>query len=400
MALKNFGFAPGGGTDPTVSGPAGQQERIRRLFQRLPNTELIKDPGIDSVHQFIEKIAADFDADTPIGNAFIGGHADSEGNIFIPMFPDQEKVVQDVDANQTNFEVLDATVAPGHPEQSINMDDIIDDAGNHFVHFKGCNIGKVTPFLKKFREVLDADGVSALMFFHGVIWESATGVWEYIAYEFKLFQKSPFKTRAAVVTAFKNGGFKLISGNPVPTDRWETWVPKKDFKKSSAKKLTFQLGQTVNVLPNVKNRKTLKAEQQYRVESNQKHPFRWRVTGLSPFPAKANFFNTLAESIRDAPEFKTDHPFPFFARWGYANVDAFINGLTWTFRRGKGSEVNTLIATGTRTEVTLLIPVTDPADSHLFFSFHPHDPTAEGIPTTQLGEDDATFYGIVTESTP
>jgi hypothetical protein len=48
------------------------------LFQRLPNTELINDPGIDSVHQFIEKIVTDFDADIPIGNAFIGGHANSE----------------------------------------------------------------------------------------------------------------------------------------------------------------------------------------------------------------------------------------------------------------------------------------------------------------------------------
>jgi hypothetical protein len=399
MALKNFGFAPGGGTDPKVSGPAGQQERIRRLFQRLPNTELINEPGIDSVHQFIDKIRDDFDADIPIGNAFIGGHANSEGDIFIPMFPDQEHAVPDIDGNQTNFEVLEATVAPGHSERSINMDDIIDDAGNHFVHFKGCNIGKVTPFLKKFREVLDADGVTALKFFHGVIWEPATGVWEYIAYEFKLFQKSAFKTRADVVNAFKNGGFKLINGNPVP-DRWDTWVPK-TFKQSRTTPVPSQLGQTVNVLPNVKNRKTLTAEQQFRVESNQKHPFTWAVTGLSPFPAKADWFNTIADSIRGAPEFDKDHhPFPFFARWGYADVDAFINGLNWTFRPGTGKDAGTLFGTGSRTEVTLVVPVTDPADSHLFFSFHPHDPTAEGIPIPQLSEDDATFYGVVTASTP
>lgn len=116
MALKDFGFAPGGGRDPTLKGPAGQQERVRRMFFRLPNTQLIDEPDVDSVHDFIDKIRSDSAIATPIGNALLGAHADSEGNIFVSMFADQEKTDEFIRKGQTNFEVLQATGDKKHPE--------------------------------------------------------------------------------------------------------------------------------------------------------------------------------------------------------------------------------------------------------------------------------------------
>jgi hypothetical protein len=265
MALTNFGFAPGDSPDPATPGHAGQQARIRAMVLRLPDTELIE--TADTVHDFIDGLRIDPAIDKPIGNALIGGHADSEGNFFISMFADQETVVDGIDEGQTNWEVLDATLDANHTEQSLNMDAIIDKSGTHFVHFKGCNLGKVTKFMKKFKAVLDANHVTAPAHFHGLTWQKNAGVYEHMAYEFKVFKKEPFTSRADLIDAFKAGGFTQIDGSPVDPKRWDDWVPA-NIKKKKVKTITFQLGQTAG------GRKTLKADREFRVESTKKHAYR------------------------------------------------------------------------------------------------------------------------------
>jgi hypothetical protein len=387
MALKDWALAPGPGDDPTVDGPAGQPERLRRMFARLPNTGLIDD--VESVREFIDEIKSDPAIATPIGNALLGAHADSEGNIFISMFPDQEQPDEFMHKGQTNFEVLLKTQDASRPDRSINVDDIIDNSGSHFVHFKGCNIGKVPKFLKKFKEALDADHVTAPKFFHGLVWDEVVGIYEFMAYQFEVFQKTPFQTRTAVIDAFAAGNFKLIDGlTTVPSDRWQTWVPK-NIGRSRKTPLLLSLGQTAG------DRSQLAVTREFRVESTRKHPFTWEMPNLSPFPAPTAYLDTLRADVNAAPEFATDYGFPFHERWGYANPNAFVNGLRWSFSRGTGADANTLVATGTRSQYTLLVPIGDPADGHLFFNFHPHHPTAETPAIIQMGEDDLTFFGIV-----
>ena len=384
MALIDHGFAPGGSRNPATPGTAGQQARVRALIERRPNTELTEIP--QSVHDFIDGIRLDPDIETPIGNALIGSHADSEGNIFISMFADQQNTVQSTRKGQTNFEVLQATRDPAHPEQSINMDEIIDSSGNHFVHVLGCNIGKVTKFMNKFKAVLDADHVTAPNHFHGLSWDEKAGVFEFMAYEFNVSRKDHFASQAALIAAFNTGGFTLINNTPVPLGRWKEWVPKK-FKKSRKKPLSLSLGQTVG------GRKKLPVDREFRVVlMNKKNAFKWELTDLSPFPAKNDWEKTIFDDMRSAPEFGASHPFPFFERWGYPGKEEFIAGLKWTFRRGTKQDANTLTGTGTRIKYTVLVPIVDPADNHLFFNFYPHTGV---MPPKQIREDDPFFFSQV-----
>jgi hypothetical protein len=249
MALIDHGFAPGGSKNPATSGPTGQQARVRALIERRPGTELTEIP--ETVHDFIDGIRIDSDTVKPIGNALIGSHANSEGHIFIPMFADQEQTVATAIKGQTDFEVLEATLDPDHSEHSIKLTPIIDGSGNHFVHFKGCNIGKVTKFMKKFKAALAADHVTAPNHFHGLSWDEKAGVFEFMAYEFKVFRKDHFPNRGALIDAFKAGGFTMLNDQPapaqkpVPPERWAEWVPKKKFTKTLVTPVSIRLGQTV-----------------------------------------------------------------------------------------------------------------------------------------------------------
>jgi len=386
MALKDWGFAPGAGDDPTVDGPGGQPARLRRMFARRPNTGVISD--VDSVREFIDELKNDPSIATPIGSALIGAHADNEGNIFLSMFPDQQQPNEFMYKGQTNFEVLVKTMDASRPERSINMDDVLDNSGNHFVHFKGCNIGKAPKFLKKFKEALDADQVTGPKFFHGIAWYEDAGIYEYMAYQFQVFQKDPFPTRTALIAAFTAGNFTLVDGTTtVPPSSWATWIPKK-IKKKFSKSMTFALGQTAG------GRKKLAIGREFRVESNRKHPFTWTMGTLSPFPAKSAYMSTLTTDITGAPEFQSNYGFPFHERWGYATPAAFIAGLRWTFTRGVKGDPNALVASGTRSQYTVLVPVTDVSSGNLVFNFYPNDSTV-GPPVAQFTDTNPTYFTVL-----
>lgn len=387
MALIDHGFAPGGSRNPATPGTTGQQARVRALIERRPATELSEIP--ETVHDFIDGMRVDSDTVKPIGSALIGTHADSEGRIFISMFADQEQTVETATKGQTDFEVLAATLDPEHTERSIKLTPIIDGSKNHFVHIKGCNIGKVTKFMTKLKEAFAADHVTAPNHFHGLSWKEDAGVYEYMAYEFKVFRKDHFTTRAALIDAFRSGGFVMFNNAPVPPERWEEWVPKKKFKKNLSKALPFKLGRTAG------GRKTLTVNREFRVVvMDKKHAFTVALPGLSPFPAKTDWEKKVFDYVRSLPDFDKNHPFPFYERWGYGTdgAERFLAGLKWKFSRGKKDEENTLFGAGTRVEYSLLVPIVDPTDGHLFFNFYPH---TGPMPAKQIREDDPFFFSTV-----
>jgi hypothetical protein len=79
------------------------------MFARRENTELIDRPGpkktpIGTVRGFIKYLKETESIEKPIDNVVLGSHADDEGNVYIPMFPGQDK------NGVTNYEVLDDTL--------------------------------------------------------------------------------------------------------------------------------------------------------------------------------------------------------------------------------------------------------------------------------------------------
>src|SRR4030095_11609356 len=124
--LVDYGFAPG---------RTAQDKRARRLFQRRANTTLVAPKALTTVRGFATHLLTSAPVTRPIDDVLIGAHANSEGWIFIPMFPKQK--------GGTNFETLEKTLSD--PPKSIAIDDTVigytaGDPIMHSVHFKGCNI--------------------------------------------------------------------------------------------------------------------------------------------------------------------------------------------------------------------------------------------------------------------
>ncbi len=294
----DYGFAPGSTT---------QDGRIRSLFQRRGNTTLIHLRRLSSVRQFIHHLDTTGSVTQPIGDPLIGAHANSEGHVFIPMYPGQR--------GNTEYEILDATLADATKSIAIPDPLIGHTAGDpitHAVHCKGCNIGKARPYLVKFKEALgDHVNVTAPKHFHGLTPEPAYGVFEYMEYEFIIRRKDAFPSRAAALAAFQGGGFTLIDGSAVPNASWTNWIPTR-INRGRATQIPAPLGVTIG------SRTTVNTPQQFRID---RYPFTWAITypnaGAVPGTVSARLA-ALEANIQAAANFDPSHAYPMFERLGYA----------------------------------------------------------------------------------
>ena len=103
----DYGFAPGS-TAP--------DKRARHLFARRANTTLVAPNSLATVRGFAQHLLTSRTVTCPIDDALIAAHANSEGWIFIPMFPKQKK-------GGTNFETLVKTIADA--TKSIAITDLV-----------------------------------------------------------------------------------------------------------------------------------------------------------------------------------------------------------------------------------------------------------------------------------
>lgn len=365
----DYGFAPGS---------TAQDGRARNLFARRANTKLVSVKSLVTLRGFSAHLLTAASVTRPIDDALLGAHANSEGWIFIPMFPGQK--------GPTNFETLEKTLATA--ARSVAIDDTVigftaGDPITHSVHFKGCNIGKAPAFLTKFKEALgDNVNVTAPKHFHGLWEQRSHGTWEYMAYEFVLRRETAFANRAALITDFDTEGFQFIDSSTVPTADWSKWVPKK-IKKTAKFSVTGNLGVTIG------KRKTIDAERQFRVDTT---PFTWALTfpnaGSVPTTAAARqaAFET---SVTADPVFDPTHAYPWYERLGYASLADFFAGYTWSHSAKK----KVLHTIGRRFEYTILVPIVDMATGNLVFNFHPS--AAAFAPISQLVETDPVFFETV-----
>jgi hypothetical protein len=362
----DYGFAPGS---------TAQDRRARNLFSRRVNTTLVARKSLGTLRAFANFLLTSATVTRPIDDGLIAAHANSEGWIFIPMFPKQK--------GGTNFETLEKTLSEA--TKSVAIDDAVigfttGDPITHSVHFKGCNIGKAPAFLTKFREALGGNvKVTAPKHFHGIYEHTAFGTFEYMAYEFQVRNKTYFANRAAVLAAFEAGGFTFIDGTAVPTTDWPKWVPKKRVSKSVKTPLNAALGVTIG------KRKTIETEREYRVKPLK---FRWSIkySGGPPPATTASRQAGFEASVSADPHFLSTHDYPWYERLGYADATEFFAGHTWQHSVKK----NTLFTTGTRIEYTILLPITD-ATGNLVFNFHPLSTTPYAA-VSNLSETDSDYF--------
>jgi len=214
---------------------------------------------------------------------------------------------------------------------------------------------------------------------------------QFMDYEFVIRRKTRFASRVDAVAAFQKEGFTLIDGSVVADAKWEEWIPKKITE-------TDRAGVVANLGLTLGRRTTVRLAREFRVETGSKSAFNYDIPFIPPakVPPPDQREPLFRTRIRDAdPTFQTSHPFPQFIRFGYGDVDKFLDGYLWKFTKvvTKGGEV--LHVHGDRVVYTAAIPITDAANA-LFFNFEPKE--GGDLPFHQgLNEDDTRFFLTVPE---
>lgn len=377
------------------------------VSRRVPKTTM---RTVSTVREFIKGLNDDL-AIHPVGDLLVGAHANSEGQLFILMYPNQVDIAGRP-TSRTEFENLEQTMEASAAGllRRIRIDDHTIDfttpPPTHFLHFKGCNLGRALPFLTKLKEALGNHvNVTAPKHFQGALRATRkgnNGSFEYMCYEFQVqtpavalpkggFQG--FATRTALIDAFDAAGHQYLSG-AVPKADWnKKWVPK-DISKTQTFYMAMPLGGTVAGFKELTLRPDKKTGQggarQFRV---QEIPAKWQFVAPAAATTYAARVAALKTAIGQDARFNTNHVWPMYTRSGFATLDDFMDGHLWSF----GDRNAGPLAIGRRFEYTVVLPITDTSGPKpkLFFNFFPGTGAAQAAITTGIAQTDARFYAQV-----
>lgn len=384
----DYAFAPG-----TIRGRrlrnTPQDRRVRRMFRRRPITTLItRRRRRSTVRQFIQHVSTHHSIPRPIDDLLVGAHANDQGSMFIPMFPGQrgptkfETLERTINDAARSIEIPDATIghAPGDPI-------------THFFHIKGCSIGQARPFLVKLKEALgDNVNVTAPKHFHILYYNSRLGVFEGMGYEYTIIRRDPFQNRADVVAAFQaNPNFVPYDGSAVPAAEWDDWLPRRIRRNHLRTRKKLKRRIRVNLGLPLGRRNTIPYDIEFRSYPNR---FRYTVEydNRAQVPrTRADQEQDLEDTLNDDPTFDAGHDFPEYERWGYSDIDDFIQGYTWRFNRnGKY-----LVCIGRRYEYTLVPPIMDLNTGNFIYNFYPNQGSPHPARLNGLVVNNADFFETV-----
>jgi hypothetical protein len=276
----------------------------------------------------------------------------------------------------------------------------ISDLNTDASHVKGCNIGTdrflgarqpPNPFLVHLKEAFgDHVNVTAPKHFHGLLSESAhNGTFEFMCHQLEVRTKTPFGSRAGLITACKNANLHYYNGDPIPDGDWETLVPNKIPLAGTSKlpvKMSLPVGQTIANLTSVTITK------QFRVHTEEVNWTHDPGAG-NPIPTdKPGRIDMLNDSIAADTRFDEDHDWPVWERRRFPKFDDFMDGHDWSFSISQGK----LVCVGRRTTYTVVEPIVDrtkPAPRPLIYNFYPGAGSAQAPILNGLVESDNDFFG-------
>jgi hypothetical protein len=296
----------------------GEIEARRFLNLRTPKTNVVGN-AVKTVHDFTTFIANPSKAPPPVDNLVIGTHAIDEGGYLgVPLFKNQAKLTNKA---LTNYETLDKTLTDS--SLSINVPTSVTQG---FVHIRGCNIGKVQPFLERVRDAMGGHVTITAPLYFDEFWSSSVyGSWEYMAYEFVVRNPADFANRDDLITAFKNAQFTFVGGSAVPPEQWKefSWIPA-NINKTIAVSSWTKFGNPVG------KRSTIQTKTEFRVD---RQPFTWNIVypAGATLPSESEREQKIRASIEATSTFQTNHPYPEWVRLGYKDLPTFYAQHTWTY---------------------------------------------------------------------
>jgi hypothetical protein len=256
---------------------------------------------------------------------------------------------------------------------------------------RGCRIGRQEAYLKKLKEALGGHmPVVAPKHFHVVTpIGKPPGFIEYMDYSFALSAPKRLRNKAAVVAAmiaFRDPASKLaftrVDGKPVPTNAWDTWVPKDPNREGDQRVFTSARSPV--------DKKPVKVPRyfRHRVRKLFKNDNQVQVSGRSTKAADRK--QAVKDDLIKRDFFRTSTPFPVYTRFGYASIDQFMDGWTWTFEpKGRAAKVR---YNAVRYEYAVIQPITEVATGELILNFYPRK---RGTPVVKLHESDTRMFALV-----
>lgn len=385
----DFGFAPG-----TFNGRrlrnTPQDRRVRNMFDRRSNTTLItKTRRRSTVRQFILHLSNHASISLPVEDLLIGTHANSNGFLFIPLYPGQR--------GHTNYEALEETINTN--SHSISIPDAVigytsGDSITHSFDIKGCNIGQQVPFLIKLKEALgDHVKVTAPKHFHFLFDQRRFGTIEGMAYEFSILRSTAISNRADLISAFQTEtGLTYYDGSNIPSISWDSWLPIRLRRNDLRRRRRLNRRNTVNLGQSIGRRSTLRNNIGFRTEREQ---FSYTIAYPRPSDvpsSNADRMIALREQLGEIDSFDSSHDFPQYERWGYSSFNDFMAGYNWRLRK-RGRR---LICIGTRFKYTVILPILDTSTDNLIFNYYPHSRSGNTeILSTDLVVTNSNFFQTV-----
>ena len=382
----DFAFAPGA---------SGYDRIMRTMYSYRQTTTLVKKTGVNSIKDFFDHLAAANVVTIPLTNILIGTHGNESGWMNVQLdkafdahtsYEAMEKVMAAV---PRSCQLADAIINP-RPVDSNNQ--LIDP----HVFIRGCRIGVMTPFIQKFKDVINGLSttdvlVSAPLFYH-VVYSMAQGVFESFNYDFHIFKSTSVANKTDLAALLDAVGYTDMYGTDITTAQWQGWVPRRittgvdplvrvkidstpiprltslragRYKYQRQNVLTLTMDPSVGTLP---------------------------TTQATIVPFLKTLMNNQAANAGTDPfwlMFKDTHPFPFYKRYEYDPIDDLVDGLEWILNS------KSRVYTGRRYEYYVSPPViNNNANNELVYNFYA-SPSGGATAVSNFADDDGNYFNEV-----
>ena len=373
--MTDHAFAPG---------TSAFDVRAQYFLTLRPNTRLTRGAQRRSIKNFIDHLEADAAVSLPVGDLFIATHANNFGwiqinadNIARTRQGTWYEAAEEVDASG-GIEVHARLLTPvgGGPVERRTL------------RILGCNVGAAEPFVDKLSDALGPNVNIRAPRHLNVLVRRRHGVFEHLNYAFTVSMHDPVPTRDALVAAFRDSGKSFYDGSAVPEQLFETCI-----RRNLSRNFLVQQGQVSSYNAHGRPRLDRRIEKERRLKTGVrlKHSTDGLTDvvtyplGRTPPPDHQTRLADLRQFFSQAPLFSTNHRFPLFRRFGFADLSAFMAGFRWRFV----VERQRMTFTASRHVYRLSVPVVDTDTGRLFYNYH----TDRGPSIERLPEDNpALFY--------
>ena len=379
-----------------VAGADGFQNNIRH-FLELRGAKSPADPTVTNIQRYVAylntTIAA---AERPVGQIYIGSHASPDGWMDIDL--DDEAPGQTPNAHTDIDELIAATASGSVKLNAATLSPTTE------IRIRGCEVGRKPKFMTALKDAFGGTAVVVAPKFFDVVGDAylvkddgtreLMGALEFFAYPFLIRRTTRYKDRAEALKDFeaKTATFTFIDGTPVPKAAWENWLPTRtdpvwtydgDDQVVATRTKNERLSTPIGVLSSWNCTPGIIY---YRFEAKV------RLAKATPaLPTVASMKTFAKANLPKIRSYKDDYPIPVYEDFGFASVDAMVDGIGWRVDTDDAGD-RTLV--GFQYQYTVTAPVLDRATGWLLFNFETADaaqfPVHTGIPET-----DATIFARV-----